>query len=125
MSARKKVVGFELTYEEIEKLNEISKKTGLKKVELLRQRLLEQDTLAKKFDALQTNLEAKIERKFEEEASNNLQILKFEIKNIEQKLSENIERIYKNFSEKMLAHVEEMSKRTLESTYKMFEEIAK
>jgi len=125
MSARKKVVGFELTYKEIEKLNEISKKTGLKKVELLRQRLLEQDTLAKRFDALQENLEAQIERKFEEEASNNLQILKFEIKNIEQKLSENIERIYKSFSEKMLAHVEEMSKRTLESTYKMFEEIAK
>ena len=123
MSTRKKVVGFELTYKEIEKLNEISQKTGLKKVELFRQRLLEHDTLIKRFDLLQQNLEQQISRKFSEEADNNLELLKFEVRNLEHKIELNVNQHFSNFAKKVLENVEEMKKITLKSVYDLVKEI--
>ena len=62
---KKRVVGFELKPEEIEKLNEVCKKTGLKRVELFRQRVLEADTISKQFLNLQNEFESKIDSAIE------------------------------------------------------------
>lgn len=87
--SKRNVVGFNLTQEEIEKLDEICQKTGLKRVELFRQRVLEQDTISKQFAGLTHDLETQLS-----EAITSLD------NSIEWNIEQNLEKLDTKFSNK-------------------------
>lgn len=96
---KRNVVGFNLTEEEEGKLDEICSRTGLKRVEIFRQRVLEQDSISKQF----TGLNDELENKFAELAENL-------DKSIEWNLSQNLENVESKISDivdKKLATIED------------------
>lgn len=74
----KRTIGFYLTHEEAEQFNEVVESTGLQKIQLFRQRMLEQDKVLElinnKFDAQNREISHSIEW-YIEQAINNLVLL--------------------------------------------------
>ncbi|MCX6077695.1 MAG: hypothetical protein NTW78_12535 [Campylobacterales bacterium] len=72
---KKRTVGFYLTHAEAEKFNEVVESTGLQKIQLFRQRMLEQDKVLElintKFDTQSREISHSIEW-YIEQAINNL-----------------------------------------------------